>query len=188
MSQDLVRAKAQNIWWAVVSTGVIAIIFGLMTIIWPRITLGILILIFGICVIVAGIVNLIKALDNIKTDRLWWLTLVFSLICIGLGIYLLVYPPATIALFVILLAIFLFAQSFFDFVVASYSEGSDKWLWVVTGLVGVVFGFVILFNPAVASLAFVWALGAYALVHGAVSLFYAFRIRAKVKKTLKAIK
>ena len=49
---------------------------------------------------------------------------------------------------------------------------------VIGGVLGLILGVVVLVNPVVTGLVFVWALGLYAVLYGALNIALAFRVRA----------
>lgn len=177
---------AKEMWWLMVLTSIVSIIFGLVALFWPGLTLATLIFTYAIFVIVAGAVALFESVMNIKKDPLWWLALLFALFNIIVGVYLVRNPLVAGAVFVLFLALYVFVQSIIDLVVASYATKEEgRWLWVVTGILGLVAGFTIFMFPVTSSIAFVWVLGAYTLVHGVVGFGYAMQIRGEVKKLKK---
>ena len=172
----------KEIWWLVLVTGIVTTLFGFVALFWPKLTLATLVYLYAIFVVLIGAFSLFQALSSIKKEPLWWLMTLFALFNIGIGVFLLRNPLITAAIFVALLAVFIFVQSIIDLVVASYSgKGDGRWLWVLTGIFGIAMGFVVLFYPLAATVAFVWALGLYALVHGIVAIAFAIQTRKLVK-------
>lgn len=184
MKKNKLKEITKAIWWSVVITGIASIVFGLVAIIWPGMTLATLVTLFTIFVIVMGAVWLMESLASVKSDPLWWLGLLFSALAIALGVYAFMNPELTVAVFVILLALFVFAQSLIDFINASYAPKGEKWPWVVTGLLGIVFGITVIGHPKSASLAFVWVLGVYLIARGALSIVYAGRAKMLAKRLI----
>lgn len=183
---DKSKKLTKEVWWLVLLTGIASVVFGVLALFWPALTLATLVYMVAIFTIVGGVVGLFEALTSIKKDRLWWLMLLFALVNIGIGVFLLRNPLVTAAIFVILLAVVIFAQSIFDLVVASYMDKQEgKWLWIVTGVLGLVAAVAIMFYPVAASLAFTWVVGLYALVHGVVAVAYAINVRKDMKKLFK---
>lgn len=173
----------KEIWWLVLGTGIVSTLFGLVALFWPKLTLATLVYMYALFVVVMGAFSLIEALSNIKKDPLWWLMTLFAIFNLVIGVFLLRNPLVAATIFVILLAVFIFVQSIIDLVIASYAgKGDNRWLWILTGIFGIVMGFIVLFYPVAASVAFVWALGIYTLVHGVVAIAFAIQTRSFVKK------
>lgn len=183
MLSKRVKSLTKRAWWMTVLAGAILIVFGLMALFWPGMTLGALIGIFLTLVIIMGVFSLVESIASIKEDPLWWLSLLFSIVCIGIGIFLLNNPEITTDLIVVFLAIFIFAHSLVALIVASYAGKDDgRGLWILSGLLGIVFGFIVIFFPRGAFLASTWLLGIYALAQGITIETYAVKVRNRVKK------
>jgi uncharacterized membrane protein HdeD (DUF308 family) len=183
---DKSKKLTKEIWWLLVLTGIAGVVFGLLALLWPGLTLATLVYMFAIFTVVGGAFALFESISNIKKDRLWWLTLLFALVNIGVGVYLLRNPLVAAQLFVILLAIVIFIQAIFDLIVASYATKDEgRWTWIFSGILGLIAGVAIMVYPLASSIAFVWVLGLYALIHGVVAVAYAVQIRSEIKKLTK---
>lgn len=177
------KSITKELWWLVLVSGIVSTLFGLVALFWPKLTLATLVYMYGMFVVLIGTFSLFEALASIKREPLWWLMTIFAVFNIAIGVFLLQNPLVTAAIFVILLAVYVFVQSIIDLVIASYAgKGDNRWLWIITGVFGIAMGFVILFYPLAASVAFVWALGLYTLVHGVVAVAFAIQTRGLVKK------
>ena len=183
-------AKSKNItktvWSFVFLTGILGILFGLFAVFWTGLTLATLVLAFGIFVIAIGVIWLALSLTSVNTNKVWWLSSLFAVFLIAAGIYLLMNPSTTMAIFVVLAAIAIFVQSLGDLVNASYSDSKgEKTIWIIAGLIGVVLGFVLIFYPTGVTLAFVWILGLYSLIRGIAAVVYSVQAKSAVKKVKK---
>ena len=180
---DKSKKLTKEIWWMILLTGIAGTILGLIALFWPAMTLVTLVYIVAVVVVVGGAVMLFEAISRINKDRLWWLALVLALLNIGVGVYLLRNPLIAAAVFVVILAIVILGRSIFDLVVASYmDEKEGRWLWVLTGVLGIIAAVAIVFYPVQSSLAFTWVLGMYALIHGVTTVGFAVQIHKYIKK------
>ena len=179
---DKSKKLTKELWWIILLTGIAGVVFGAVTLFWPALTLVTLVYMVAILTVVSGAVGLYEALASIKKDRLWWLALLLALVNIGIGVFLVRNPLITAAIFVILLAVVILFRAIFDLVVASYMDKKEgRWLWVVTGVLGLIASVAILFYPVASSLAFAWVLGLYALIHGVTTVAFAVQIRKDKK-------
>lgn len=173
----------KHIWWIVLITGITSVLFGMLALFWPALTLVTLVYLFALFMVVEGAIMLFEALSSIRREPLWWLMLIVAAFNIGLGVYLLRNPLVAAAVFVALLAIFMVLQSVMDFAIAaSAGKGEGRWMWIISGVFGLAMAVLVLVYPAAASLAFVWVLGLYTLVHGIVAVAYAAQTRRLIKK------
>lgn len=183
-----IKQVTKELWWAAVVSGIISIIFGIVAIAWPDRTLNAFIYLFSIFVITVAVVVLAQAFTNINVDRLWWLSMLFAICGISIGVFIMVNPDAAKAFLAVILAIYIFTQSILDLIVASYSDDSQsKTPLVAIGIIGLVFGFIVLFRPVLATNAMVWVIGLYVLAHGIFTEYYAFKVHSSVTRIAKGV-
>ncbi|MGB8264821.1 MAG: HdeD family acid-resistance protein [Candidatus Velthaea sp.] len=112
----------------------------------------------------------------------WWLFLVRGILALALGLTVPFFPVAAL----ITVALLFGAYAFVDGVVAliaafRMSQAGGRWGWlIVEGIVGILVGAYVFFDPAAAILALSWLLGAWALVTGVMALGSAFSARRHV--------
>lgn len=184
MQEIVQKAKniARSLWWSVVISGAIGIVFGLASLLWPVVILNFFVYAFAAFALVISTIALAQSITNLKLDPLWWLSSLLSLCGICLGIYIFFNPDNMHSFLGILLAVFIFVQALLDLIMASYAEASnDKTITVFLGIVGLIAGFIVLLNPGLAAAATVWIIGAYILVHGIMIEIYAFRIKDNMR-------
>jgi uncharacterized membrane protein HdeD (DUF308 family) len=85
--------------------GILAILFGIVTLIVPGITLVVLVALFGAYALVDGVILSILAVKNRKHAADWWLMLLTGLVSIAAGVATFVWPGITAAsLFYVIVA------------------------------------------------------------------------------------
>lgn len=140
---------------------------------------------FGVFVLVWGIVGLIVSISSISTDKLWWLELIFSLLAIGVSVYLLRNPETAAAIFVFFIGLTFLVRGVIDLLqglFGSKENGGSRVLSVVLGVLGVIAGIITLTYPVSAGLAVVWITGLYAVLYGALIIAFSFRAQAELNK------
>lgn len=178
----------KKLWTTVAIGGAASIIFGLIAMLWPHLTLSFFIYLFSAFVLIISVIVLGQSFTNIRVDRLWWLSMLFAVCGISIGIFILVNPEVAQAFLAVLLAVYIFSQSILDLVVASYSDDrSTKTPVIVVGILGIIFGFMVLLYPRLATEAMVWVIGLYILVHGVIIEYYAIRVRRQAKQLRDAV-
>lgn len=183
-----IKQVTKELWWAAVVSGIISIIFGIVAIAWPDRTLNAFIYLFSIFVIAIAVVVLAQAFTNIRVDRLWWLSMLFAICGISIGVFIMVNPDAAKAFLAVILAVYIFTQSILDLIVASYADDSkSKTPMIAIGIIGLVFGFIVLFRPVLATNAMVWVIGIYILAHGIFTEYYAFKVRSSATRIAKSV-
>ncbi|MDB5176978.1 MAG: hypothetical protein JWN75_646 [Candidatus Saccharibacteria bacterium] len=159
----------QSNWWILTVRGILAILFGISCVFWPGLTLVTFVYLFGIYVLVTGLVAVFQGITSMNHHRTWILTLLLGVLTIGVGVYLLRNPTVSFAVLVLLVAFTLIVTGIFE-VVGALADGrlsvSSKTLLVITGVLAVLAGIVMFFQPVASGVAFVWIIGLFALLSG----------------------
>jgi uncharacterized membrane protein HdeD (DUF308 family) len=166
-------------WWVVALRGVAAILFGIAALVWPGMTLAVLVMLFGAYAIADGFFALFSAIGSDGKDRLWYV--LAGIIGIGLGILVFAYPGITGLALVYLIGIWAILTGVLEIAAGFELPMERDWLLAVSGLLSVVFGVYVLFNPGTGAVAIVWTIGGYAVLFGIVLCVLAFRLRGLKK-------
>jgi uncharacterized membrane protein HdeD (DUF308 family) len=162
----MIQLLARN-WWAIELRGLLTFIFGLLALFLPGITLGALILVFGIYALAEGIVLIVMTFNRRDASH-WWVTLLQGLTGIGAGIVTFAYPGVTAVALLVIIAAWAIVTGVLEIVGAIMirKEIKGEWLLILSGIVSLVFAYMLLANPAVGALALVSLIGVYAVVFG----------------------
>ncbi|MDB5161181.1 MAG: hypothetical protein JWO96_561 [Candidatus Saccharibacteria bacterium] len=169
-TSDIVDTVAERFWWLGALQGILAIFFGITATVWPALTLVTLVYLFSAFILTVAIVEIIRGFTGIGRRAGWWMSLLTGFI--GIGIYLVRHPNVSFATFILVVGIGLIARGLIELVIA-FSERMRsvyRVLNVIAGLAAIAAGIVILLQPVAGGLAFVWILGLYGLIIGAMSL------------------
>ncbi len=166
-------------WDLVLLRGIMAILFGIATLVLPGVVLIALVILFGAYVLVSGIVTIIAAIKDRKLESDWWLWLLFGLVSIAAGVVTFVWPNITaISLFYVIVA-WAIVNGVMEIVLAIELRKvvDGEWLLVLAGLLSVAFGTMCIFQPVAGALSILWLIGTYALLYGAAVVVLALRLR-----------
>lgn len=169
--------------------GLLNIILGLVAVTWPGLTLYILILIFAINILIVGMFAIFEPLFDKKNPHSV-LTALLGILGVILGIFLIARPEIAAGVVVLLIAIWALCFGVVD-LYAGFASSHEKgaWFLVLTGILSLVFGVYMLFNPLTGALALVWVIGLYAILTGLLLVVASFFVKktssAKVKKSKK---
>lgn len=175
-------------WWMFLVRGIVALLFGLVTIVAPETTLAILALSFGLFLLVSGVIDIIFGITSVNKREFWVLYLTLGVVQAGFGVYLLKRPGLTIAAFITFVALSLLFRGILE-IASAFETKLDaglKVLSVVAGVLTVLASIVIWRYPVVGSLAFVWVLGLYALISGPVWIAYSLEVRTGKTELVRA--
>lgn len=114
--------------------------------------------------------------------RDWWVLLLRGVIAIVFGVLAWLQPGTSLLALVLLfyIAIWAIATGALEIVAAIRlrREIAGEWLLILAGLASVVFGVVLLVNPAAGLLVLLWLVAIYAVSFGILLTVLAFRVRA----------
>lgn len=159
--------------------GILAILFGIATLLMPGITLIVLVVLFGGYALLDGIILSIIAVKDRKYHPDWWLMLLTGLVSIAAGVVTFVWPGiTTVSLFYVIVAWAIFtgiSEVIYAIRFRKVIEG--EWLLVLDGILSVAFGILLIAQPIPGALAVLWLIGVYAIAYGAMLVVLAFRLR-----------
>lgn len=156
-------------WWVLTVQGIAAVLFGIAAVFWPGMTLVSFIYLFGLYLLVAGVVSLLSGLFSVNKRGTWVLSSLLGLVMLGIGVYLLRHLDTSFAVLVTLVGSALVVWGVVEVVVAlsrTDALATSKTMALMAGVVAVVAGVVMFFQPAASGVAFVWVVGLFALING----------------------
>ncbi len=157
--------------------GLLAIVFGIIALASPRATALAFVILFAVWAFFDAAFALGMAVIRGRAGERWVWFLFEGLVSIAGGVLALVYPRITLLVLTIIVA----ARAIVLGVLMvggalAWKRQPFRWLHAVTGVVSIIFGFMLIAEPAVGALALVWAVGVYALVFGIMELALAWQV------------
>ena len=177
-TRPVLQVLSEN-WWLLLLRGICAVAFGILAFVWPGLSLLTLVILFGIYALLDGFIALIAAvLGRHKATPVWWL-IIGGLVSVAAGIVTFIYPQVTALVLVIFIGSWALVRGIFEIIgaIRLRKEIDKEWLLVAIGLLSVLFGLAVLFNPGAGALALVWLIGAYAIALGLSLIWLALRLR-----------
>jgi len=153
-------------WWVLVVRGLLAITFGLLSLLLPQVTIVVLIALFAAFALLDGVVSLVSAIQR----RDWGWQLFGGLLSLAIGVLTILWPVSAGLALVILIAAWAIARGVFDIAAAitlrRELQSRYEWLLIFSGVVSIVFGFFVAFAPALGALAIVGLIAGFAIFLG----------------------
>jgi uncharacterized membrane protein HdeD (DUF308 family) len=112
-----------------------------------------------------------------ELKQAWWFLLALGLSSVILGIALVFWPGRTLTIVLIVIGLYMLAFGLVRFVAALFDPVEYRWLQAFLGIVGFVFGVVVIRQPEGAIALVVLLVGLFWLIAGFVDLFRAFTNR-----------
>jgi uncharacterized membrane protein HdeD (DUF308 family) len=163
--------------WSIALRGVLAIIFGIIALTSPRIAAAAFVVVFAIYAILDGVVAFSTAARRGRAGLHWGWFLFEGLVSVAAGVLSLVYPGMTLLILTLFIAIRALVVGMLEIGGAIAWKGMDsRWLLGITGVVSILFGLVLLWNPAAGTFALIWVIGIYAIVFGAMLVALGLRV------------
>lgn len=167
-------------WWTMAIRGAITALFGVAAIAWPDITLAVLIGLFGAFMLVDGVIAFVSAVRAGQEGQRWWTYIVEGIVEVAIGIAVFSVPQVTAVILLYFIAFWAIFVGIWRIATAIElrREIPGEWIWGLSGLVTLLFGFAILVFPGAGALALVTLVGLFALAFGIFSFFMSFRVKS----------
>jgi len=167
-------------WWMLLLRGLFAIVFGVLTWVLPGVSLAALVLLFGAYVMADGILGVWSAIMGRKEHEHWWVMLIAGLLGIAVGVLTFLAPGVTALVLLFYIAIWAIATGVLQIVVAVRlrKEMRGELLLILAGLASVVFGVLLVVQPAAGALAVLWLIATYAVFFGVLLVMLALKVRS----------
>jgi uncharacterized membrane protein HdeD (DUF308 family) len=167
-------------WWVLALRGVLAILFAVIAFSRPGVTLMALVWVWGAYAFLDGIFALIAAVRAAEHHQRWAMLLLEGISGIAAGIIAFVWTGITALVLVYLIAAWAVVTGIFEIAAAVRLRQmiQGEWLLGLSGVLSILLGILFAAIPGAAAVAWVWVIGAYALLAGILLLALAFRLRA----------
>jgi uncharacterized membrane protein HdeD (DUF308 family) len=177
------KSFAREMWWVYVLQGIATLILGVVALFWPGLTLLTMLYTLAIYAVVIGVTDIIFSVSTIKVNRSWWMMSVAGIVLIGVASYLLKNLDIALASFAILVGVVFVTRGVLEVIGAALGETvGERVLAFVMGVLSVIAGITIWLYPVSSSLSFVWVLGLFAVVRGALDIANATSLYHDVKE------
>jgi len=175
---ELLHAMASH-WWMLALRGVAAIVFGVLALLWPGVTLFTLVILYGAFAFVDGVLAIGEAVvGGTNKSARWWLAVV-GVAGIAAGIITLIWPGSVALILLLFIAAWAIVTGVFQIIgaIRLRKEIDNEWLLILSGVLSVIFGIILLTQPAAGALAIIWVIAFYAILYGAILLALAFKLK-----------
>jgi uncharacterized membrane protein HdeD (DUF308 family) len=172
-------------WYLMLIVGIVFIILGIWTIATPLNAYVALSIVFALGFLISGIVELVFALYNKHQN--WGWSLALGILTTVVGVLVLIYPEASMLTLPIYVGLTLLFRSISGMVTAYDMKQYGILDWgtlMVTAILGLIFSFILLWNPVFAGVSVVvWTAVAFVII-GAYTVYFSFKLR-KLNKMMK---
>jgi uncharacterized membrane protein HdeD (DUF308 family) len=172
------RALCKRTWWVFLIGGIASVIFGGFAFAKPGVALFVLATFFAAYLLVDGISNVIGSVLHRQKDG-WWIMLLMGILGVLVGGYALLNPPLSMLAFIYLVALEAIVLGVF-LVMLGYKvrqATTREWILYVTGAMSILFGVLVVMNPAAGSISIVYMIAMWAVIIGVLKVIFAFKVK-----------
>lgn len=165
-------------WWVFLIGGIASVAFGILAFFKPGAALFVLGMFLAAFLLLDGAVNVWGAVTN-RDKEGWWMILLLGILGIALGGYALVMPQISMMAIVYIVAFMalLFGISSLYLGWQIRKEVSSEWILYLTGALSLIFAILIFVRPVEGTVGVVYLIATWAILIGALRIFFAFKIR-----------
>ena len=166
-------------WITFFVNGLIAILFGLLALFVPTETIMTLTMYFGIIILLGGLIMFYFSYKNMKARKTYLLLMAQAILAILIGAVIAFYPKGSLQIFLIMVGIWATIIGLLQIIVAVQmrKKVSNHSMFTLNGVITLVFGLLLFFNPLGAIKALFMVIGLLALAAGVLLVYLGFKVK-----------
>lgn len=176
--------KGKKNWWFLVVNGLIAILVGIFLLFFEKEMIKELVRYIGIGIAVVGALLLFAAIRNIKADKQAGMLLFESILTLVIGLIIVLFPTFSLNVFLIIIGVWAVILGIVQLAILINIKGkiAGKNILLFNGLLTIVLGVMLFFEPLTSVVILVKILGVFAILFGILMIYFGF-----VLKTIKTV-
>ena len=177
MTAAIEKRLSEEQWWLVLLQGIAVLILGILLLTATGLTTAVLVVFMGLYFLVDGVFSIVKIFLK-SSDIHWGWLLLRGVLGIIVGIIVLQHPLWATILVPTILVIILGIQGLISGGIGLYQSAKGAGFGTgMTGVINIIFGLILLFNPLFASWLLPLILGIFGIIAGIGVIILAFRLR-----------
>jgi uncharacterized membrane protein HdeD (DUF308 family) len=166
-------------WWLFLLRGLAAIAVAVIAFVQPGAALIALVLVLGAFAFIAGVLAITTAAVGLGGTR-WWAVMLEGIVGVVVALLIWSWPLVGALAFVYFVAGWLILTGIAQIIAGIHLRDfiANEWLYILTGIVSLLFGVWVFRSPAQGSLATAFLFGWYFLFFGVMQIMLAFRLRS----------
>lgn len=168
------RKYVESHWLIFALLGVVTFIAGLYLMFSPSEDVAHYMYVIGYILMSLAVVQVINVIYRKQRQFNWGISLVIALIEFAVGMTLVLTTSMSYEFHIALIAAYVLIRSISSIVsgFSSFTNMTDKFMWVVYGMVGSILGFILLADPGVSETTFIRVFATFMLIAGLTNLMY----------------
>ena len=171
-----------KLWLLTSIKGILAIIFGLITLFNNELSQAAFAVLFGFFVLVTGVILTYTAFRN-KHHYYWRHWLFEGVFDLVIGLLILIFPKTTVAIMTAIIGIWAIIMGSILFIsyYRSWKEGIKPRIILVVSLLMLILGILILWNPFTSAAVIISVIGIFAIIYGIITIINTSRLYRSYK-------
>jgi uncharacterized membrane protein HdeD (DUF308 family) len=151
--------------------GVLAVVIGVIAVIWPGITLGAFVILFAVYALLAAGTDTVRAFSSKRVGPVLGY-LLLAVISLAAAVAALAWPGITVLVATVWIAVWAAITGFTDlFLAFRHGEAAgERLMWTLTGIVSLVFAFVLAVRPIVGAITLATVFGFFSIFYGVTAI------------------
>jgi len=176
----IMKKQLNNNWSLLLVSGLIALFYGILAIFATQGLILTIVTYLGALILIASLVMLYGVYSNYKNHLFKIYDLIQGLVMLILGVMLTFFSQNSLQFFVIIIGLWAILMGIIQLYTAFNlpTEYNGKTSFIINGLITIVFGTALLFNPFEMARYMVVLTGVLAILVGIVLLFFAFKLKS----------
>lgn len=184
-----IKVFARQMWWIYVLQGVVTLALGVVALFWPGLTLVTMLYALAAYAIIIGVTDIIFSVSTMKANRSWWVMALSGVVLVGVAAYLMRNLDVALVTFAIVVGIVFVVRGVLEVVGAALGETTgERVLTFLMGGLAIAAGIATWAYPVNGSLSFVWVLGLFAIIRGAIDIASASSLYREAKDVASDVK
>lgn len=178
------KAYIDSHWLVFVAQGIISLLFGWYIMFTENKNIDVLVAVLATTLLALGIIEMSNVIYRNRMQNTWFLNLAVAIIEICVSLVLLFTMSLGSAFQLIVIACYTICRGIFEILIGlkSIDDTTDKFIWLVCGICGVILGFVVLNSGHFSSTAFLQFFGTYMMIFGLGSIIYGIHNHDQAKE------
>lgn len=166
--------KSKKNWLYLVMNGVISILIGVFLLLFQPDQMKVLVLYFGIVMVVIGVFMLFTAIRQIRQNKSAGMLLTESILTLVIGLIMMLFPTFSFKLFMILIGVWAIVIGIFQLaiLISIKHQLKSKNILLFNGLLTIVLGVLLFFDPITTALFFLKIIGVFAVIFGILMIYF----------------
>lgn len=190
MEEVVVEVEQVPKWWSLLLRGLAALTFGIIALAWPKSTTKVLVVLFGVFVLAAAAVAIGSAVVEARKGEKFFLSLMFGVVCLVIGILAVAEPAAATRTILYLIAAWAIIYGFMlivaGFEVPKVSEKKIRSFLILTGVISIIIGIILFAFPGLSTWGIILIIALYAIAQGILLVIVSFWVYGLRKELAKA--